>query len=645
MNQLKQILLSIFLISGLIACKEEVEAPLFQLKSPEETGIDFVNQVLDTDSMNIIQYLYFYNGGGVAVGDINNDDLPDIYFSANQHSNKLYLNKGELQFEDITESAGVGGKGNWSTGVSMVDINADGFLDIYLCQVGGYKNLEGKNQLFINQGNKEGPQFIEQAAEYGLDHEGFATQAAWLDYDLDGDLDMYLLCHSVHSTESYRDTSFTRQRDPKAGDKLFRNDLAEGKGFTDVSEEAGIMGGIAGYGLGIAVGDIDRNGCPDIYVGNDFHENDFLYLNNCDGTFSESSNTIFTHTSNFSMGNDLADLNNDGFLDLLTMDMKPEDEAVFKSSAGIDPYDIYQFKRSFGYSHQLPRNMLHLNEGQSKEEIHFTEVGQLMGISSTDWSWSALMADFDLDGYKDIHISNGIIRRPNDLDYLKFIANKQIQEDASDLELAAQMPDGKVSNYLFSYTENGKLLNKTEAWGLKRLSYSNGAAYADLDNDGDMDLIVNNIHDPAFIYENLRNQEENHSFIKVKIKGPSHNPKGLGAMLKVLDGNKVQYQEIYPVRGWQSSLPYELIFGVQSEELEVHVSLPGYMSIARWEVAPNQTLVFDYSQKEKIPPPNSDDKIDEDTALSLFDHRMLRVNNSLFQHKENLFQDHKRESL
>ncbi|MDW3649012.1 MAG: VCBS repeat-containing protein [Bacteroidia bacterium] len=620
-------------------CEGKKEAPLFQLKSSEETGINFVNQVLESDSMNIIQYLYFYNGGGVAIGDINNDGLPDIYFSSNQHSNKLYLNKGNLQFEDITEAAVVGGSGNWSTGVSMVDINADGWLDIYLCQVGDYKSLRGKNQLFINQGLKEGPQFVEQAAEYGLNHEGFSTQAAWLDYDKDGDLDMYLLSHSVHSTESYRDTSFTRKRDPKAGDKLFRNDLNQHKGegphFVDVSQEAGILGGIAGYGLGIAVGDVDNNGCIDIYVGNDFHENDFLYLNNCDGSFTESSSSAFTHTSNFSMGNDLADLNNDGYLDLLTMDMKPENEVVFKSSAGIDPYDIYQFKRSFGYSHQLPRNMLHVNNGK---DGGFSEVGQLKGLSSTDWSWSVLMADFDLDGYKDVHISNGIIRRPNDLDYLKFIANKQIQEHASDLELAAQMPDGKVSNYIFRQDKHGNFENKTSSWGLQRASYSNGTAYADLDDDGDLDIVVNNINDLAFIYENQRNKKLDYHYLKLKFEGPKENPKALGVKVSLQRGGDVMHQELYPVRGWQSSMPYEIVLG-KTPPFTLNIEWPNGKVFSRTISEANRTLIL---REEDAYFPDST-KLSK--SINYFKKLSPTERGISFNHQENIFQDHKRESL
>lgn len=622
-------------------CQQHVPAPLFQLRSPAETGIDFVNNVQDRDSMNIIQYLYYYNGGGVAVGDINNDGLPDIYFSSNLESNRLYLNKGNFQFEDITESAGVGGTGDWTAGVSMVDINNDGRLDIYVCQVSDYKGFEGKNQLFINNGNL---QFTEQAAEYGLDPTGLSTQAAFLDYDLDGDLDLYLLRHSVHSTATYRDTSLTRKRDDRSGDRLYRNDLSEGTApfFTEVTQDAGIYDGIAGYGLGIAVGDVDRNGCPDIYVSNDFHENDFLYLNNCDGTFSERSTQAIGHTSNFSMGNDLADFNNDGWLDIVTLDMKPDDEVIFKNAHGIDPYDIYRFKRSFGYHHQYPRNMLQLNRRALKEgEVRFSEIGQLAGIAATDWSWSALLADFDNDGWKDLHISNGIVRRPNDLDYLKYIANRQIQEEASDLELAAQMPDGKCSNYLFANRGDWTFEDQTLAWGLQRPSLSNGGAYADLDNDGDLDLVVNNINEPAFIYENKTDSRSGGNYLSIRLKGPEKNPLGVGAKVSLFAGGNTQYQELYPVRGWQSSVDYRLFFGLGPATIvdSILVEWPNGKQEQLRAVEGNQTLVLDYAAAEPAEP-----SANAAYTAKLFEDISSEVNLP-YRHRENRFFDNNREPL
>ena len=475
----KQYLSIILLLVALLSCSKK--DTLFKEISPKKSNIIFENKLNQTEEFNLIEYLYFYNGGGVAVGDINNDGLNDIYLSANQEENKLYLNKGNFIFEDITAKANLSSPGGWKTGVVMIDINGDGFLDIYQNRLGGYKNINGKNQLYINNRDLT---FTEVAQDYGLDFEGFSTHSAFFDYDNDGDLDMYLLNHSIHSELTYGNSKNRFERDLKSGDKFFRHDIVDGKSFfTDVSESSGILGSNIGYGLGVSVSDINKDGCEDIYISNDFRENDYLYINNCDGTFSESLEDYIRHTSRFSMGNDIGDVNNDGLLDILVLDMLPSDEFVLKSSAGEDSYEIYKMKLDFGYNKQFTRNTLQLNLGND----NFAEIAQLSGIHATDWSWSTLIEDFDLDGLNDIFISNGILKRPNDMDYINFISNNQISGDLdnksklSNLELIDQMPDGKVSNYIFRNNSNLNFIDESKNWGLDYQGYSNGATYSDLD--------------------------------------------------------------------------------------------------------------------------------------------------------------------
>jgi len=405
------------------SCNEEGKSGseyLFVELDPNVTGIDFTNQLTETEEFNIIEYLYFYNGGGVAVGDINNDGLLDLYFSANQLPNKLFLNKGNLVFEDITAQSGLASAGAWKTGVSMVDINGDGLLDIYVCRLGDWKGIKGKNELYLNNGDLT---FTENAAEFGLDFQGFSTQAAFFDYDLDGDLDMYLLNHAVHTANSYGRASLRYRDSGPSGDRLYRNNADKGeKKLTPVTNEAGIFSSQIGYGLGVGISDINKDGWPDIYVSNDFNENDYLYLNLGNGTFKESGSESITQTSRFSMGNDLADINNDGWIDILSLDMLPEDEITQKRSAGEDSYEIYRLKLNFGYGRQVSRNTLQLNNRNGT----FSEIAQLAGISATDWSWAPLFADFDNDGWKDLFVYNGILRRPNDMDYINFITNPEL---------------------------------------------------------------------------------------------------------------------------------------------------------------------------------------------------------------------------
>jgi len=546
----------------LISCKkgETGRDSVLTLLPASVTKIDFENRLTETEEMNIIEYLYFNNGAGVAAGDINNDGLTDLYFSANQLSNRLYLNRGNLQFEDITGESGTAGKGSWKTEVAMADVNGDGFLDIYVCQVGDYKSLKGRNQLFINNGDLS---FSEQAEEYGLDFRGFSTQAAFFDYDADGDLDMYLLTHSVHSSRSYGRVDLRFEEDEQAGDKLFRNDEVNGRRyFRDVTDETGIFSSQIGYGLGVSISDINNDGFPDIYVSNDFHEDDYLYINNGNGTFTEMLSECIAHTSRSSMGNDIADFNNDGLTDILVLDMLPDVEEIRKRSGGEDDYELFNIKLQYGYHHQFVRNTLQLNLGQCV----FSEIGQLAGIYSTDWSWSPLFCDLDNDGWKDIFISSGIYRRGNDLDYIDFLTGGNrffpVKENnrASDKDLYEKMPLYPNVNYIFR--NNGDMtFEKLEGEWNKVRSYSNGSAYADLDNDGDLELIVNRINEKAVVYKNEASKAGNH-YLALVLKGTAQNTHAVGSKITVYTDSIKQIAEQFTTRGFMSSSSEILHFGL-----------------------------------------------------------------------------------
>jgi len=492
-----------------VACGQKGE--LFHTPKATETGIDFINEITETNDLNILDYLYFYNGGGVAVGDINNDGLPDIFFSGNQVKNKLFLNKGNLKFEDITDNAGVSGNSSWNTGVTMADINGDGLLDIYVCAVVGINGFNGFNELYINNGDST---FTESAAKFGLDFDSYSSSAAFLDFDLDGDLDMYLLNHAVHTENSFGKADLRYQRNYQTGDKLLRND--NGK-FVDVSEEAGIYGGINGYGLGLAISDFNQDGYPDIYVGNDFHEDDYYYLNNQDGTFTESLKQYFGHTSRFSMGNDVADINGDGLPDLISLDMLPENEVPLKASEGDDNIQTQKLRTErYNYHYQFTRNMLYVNQPDG----HFMETALLSGVAATDWSWSALFGDYNQDGQQDLFISNGITRRPNDLDFVKFVSNDQIKNKIDNTKLVDQkaldlMPSGTAHNYIFKGDEGFTFNDMSAKWIVPDTLISGATAYADFDNDGDLDLITNNSNQPATLYVNQTNSKAN--YLKLKL--------------------------------------------------------------------------------------------------------------------------------
>ena len=632
------------------------EKPLFQVIDSKKTNITFTNTLKETDKLNILDYLYFYNGAGVATGDVNNDGRPDVFFVANQGKNQLYLNKGNFKFQNVSEKAGVQGYADWKTGVTMADVNGDGWLDIYVCAVGNYKGLEGSNELYINNGAEPDGSvtFTEKAADYGLDFTGFATQAAFFDYDKDGDLDVYLLNHAVHTSRSYDRVSTRFLRNNEAGDYLFENQLISTKGLTpsgkavkfkDVSQKAGIYGAAMGYGLGIVVGDYNHDGWDDIYVTNDFHEDDYYYLNNGNGTFTESVKKHFQHLSRFSMGCDAADMNNDGYPDIMTLDMYPEDEKIEKSSLGEDSYDIYQYKLQFGYHNQYSRNCLQLNVAGQK----FSEIGLMAGVAATDWSWSTLLADYDNDGVKDIFISNGIVRRPNNLDYVKFASDDSLRyamETSSHLDQKAisMMPEGKVHNYMYRGTNSLRFQDKSTNWGFAEPTISNGAAYADLDNDGDLDLVTNNINAPASIYQNQNNHLTKHYFLKIKLQGEKLNTYGIGAKVFVKQAGQLQFQQLMPTRGFLSSVEPILNFGLgkAAQADTLIVIWPNQKVQVKTSIPANTTVILKQTDAQE-------DAKSYYTAIfpkeqPLFED-ISETTNVDFKHQENNYLDFYRESL
>jgi hypothetical protein len=534
---------------------------------PERTGVTFVNRLPDDTAFNILTYLYFYDGGGVAVGDINNDGLPDLYFTANVGPNRLYLNKGNYQFEDITARAGVADSVGWKTGVTMADVNGDGYIDIYVSGV-DYLGRHGHNVLYINNGDGT---FTDRTKEYGLAFSGFSTQALFFDYDGDGDLDMYLLTHSPRPELASAARRQSTAPHPWGGDRLYRNDRGH---FVDVSERARIYGGIARYGLGVVASDLNGDGCPDLYVANDFQEDDFLYLNNCDGTFTESIATAVGHTSHASMGVDAADVNNDGRPDLVVLDMLPEQERILKTSANAESFEVYLQKLEAGYHPQYARNTLQLNRGHLGSALRFSEIGYLAGVYATDWSWAPLFADLDNDGYKDLFVTSGIYRRPNDLDYLSYVRNPVIQtalaKGMAGLSgtLIRKMPQVPIASY--AYRNNGDLTftNMAEAWGLGEPGFANGAAYVDLNNSGALDLVVNKINAPAAIYRNRARELTPNHYLQVTLRGSGANTAGIGSKVIIKTGGTVggsatmQLLEQMPTRGFQSSVDPRLHFGL-----------------------------------------------------------------------------------
>lgn len=622
--------------------KEKVKTPtLFQQISPEKSGVTFRNDLSFDESFNIFTYRNYYNGGGVALGDINNDGLLDIYLTANLSDNKLYLNKGDFQFDDITDQAGVKGNSAWSTGVAMADVNGDGWLDIYVCNSGDIQGDNKKNELFINQGDGT---FAEQAEEFGLADQGFSTHAVFFDYDKDGDLDVYLLNNSYAAIGSFNKMQNKRpERDPVGGDKLFRND---GGKFIDVSEEAGIYGSIIGFGLGITIGDVNQDSWPDIFISNDFFEKDYLYINNQDGTFTESLEKSMRSISAASMGADIADINGDGLLDIFVTDMLPQSPTRLKQVTTFENWDKFMFNKSHGYHYQFSRNMLHLNNGDGT----FSELGRMANVEATDWSWGALIFDMDGDGMRDLFVANGIYQDITDLDYLNFIDDEETkikiisQEGVDYKALIDPIPINPVPNFAYHNLGDLNFENKADEWGLGEPIQSNGAAYGDLNNDGTLDLVVNNVNNPVQIFKNdSREFFPNRHFIQFKLQGKDKNTEGIGTQILIKAGGKKFFLEQYPNRGFQSSVDPKLTLGLGeiSKIDEIKILWPDGTIYQESNLPVDQLITLDWSNS--VPMTEDFDFFDKkETSLSFEKVDSTRLN---FTHQENPIVDFDRDRL
>ena len=613
--------------------------PLFSLKKMDDLGINFENNLSYDKDFNVYKYRNFYNGGGVSIGDVNNDGLVDIYMVSNQDSNKLFLNKGDWKFEDITRQAGCHGQRAWSTGVTMVDINADGLLDIYVCNSGDVKGDNKENELFINQGpSGDAGQvtFTEEAAKYNLNDKGYSTHASFFDYDKDGDLDVYILNNSFQAIGSFNLKKNERpKRDELGGDKLMRNDNGV---YVDVSEDAGIYGSVIGFGLGITVGDVNGDGWEDIFISNDFFERDYLYLNNQDGTFAEDLENQMPSISGASMGADIGDINNDGFNEIFVTEMLPSDYERLKSVTTFDSWNRYQYSVDNGYHHQYTRNFLHLNNGNNT----FSDISRMAGVEASDWSWGALFFDMDNDGWKDLFIANGILKDLTDQDYLQYISSESVMKSIVNddgvnyKELIDIIPSNKISNH--AYKNEGDLsFSNFKSSGLQTEGFSNGSAYGDLDNDGDLDLVVNNVNMPSFFYENHAQVQAGKNYLKFELKGVGQNSFAIGAQIRIEADGNLYYVENQPTRGFQSSVDFRPNVGLgKATEVNVQVTWPTGKVTKLSGVKTNQTLKINEADAAASTEGNQNTKLVEWKPLAT---------GLQYTHVENKFVDFNREPL
>ncbi|MGH7496009.1 MAG: VCBS repeat-containing protein [bacterium] len=657
----------------LLSCSEKPPAiqidHLFTLLPDSYTHLKFENTLTDETNFNVFKYRNYYNGGGVAIGDVNNDGLPDVYLTSNQQDNKLFLNQGGFRFRNVTKQAGVAGTHDWSTGVCMVDINGDERLDIYVCNSGNIKGDNRANELFVNQGNQENgvPTFKESAAEYGIDDRGFSTHAAFFDYDRDGDLDLYVLNNAFRAMSTFDlSRNLRHERDTSGGgSRLYRNDSngsssSNGK-FVDVSEAAGIYGSVIAFGLGVSVSDINNDGWCDIYVANDFFERDYLYINNHDGTFSEKLEEMIGHTSLSSMGADIADLNNDGFMDIFGTDMLPEDDYRLKTTFTFESFDFYQDKIAWGYYHQFSQNVLQLNNGFEPPEsglrqhrVSFSEIGLLAGVAATDWSWGAIIVDLDNDGLKDVLVTNGIFRDVTDQDYLVYLRQednirKILQGERIDFpELIQKIPSTKLSKYAFRNHGNLTFSNEAQAWGLDLPSFSNGAAYGDLDGDGDNDLVINNVNQPAFVYRCEADSLTDNHYLRVRLVGEAMNTFAIGAKVTLKCANaQVFVQEQMPTRGFQSSVDYVLTFGLGKQSFvdTLMVDWPNGACGIMANVATDQLITLHQRDATLRPPPYALRPQPSAPRPQPILHEVTESFPLQYKHIENEFNDFERELL